>query len=90
VKPSKAWTKPYLTVRYREGGWTLRQVVHHLADSHLNAYIRFKLALTEDEPTIKPYDEASWAALPDSRLHPEVSLRCSTDFIAGGRPSCAR
>jgi uncharacterized damage-inducible protein DinB len=60
--------------RYREGGWTLRQVVHHLADSHLNAYIRFKLALTEDVPTIKPYDEASWAELPDSLLHPEASL----------------
>jgi hypothetical protein len=68
-------TSAHLDVRYRPGGWTLRQVVHHLADSHLNAYIRFKLALTEDEPTIKPYDESSWAELPDSRLHPDVSLQ---------------
>ncbi len=50
---------------YRPGGWTARQVVHHLPDSHMNAYMRFKLAVTEDEPTIKPYDEAAWAALPD-------------------------
>ncbi len=52
---------------YRPGGWTVRQVVHHLADSHMNAFIRFKLALTEDEPTIKPYAEAAWAELPDGR-----------------------
>lgn len=51
---------------YREGGWTLRQVAHHIPDSHLNAYIRFKLALTEDNPTIKPYEEARWAELPDT------------------------
>jgi hypothetical protein len=50
---------------YRPGGWTVRQVVHHVPDSHLNAYCRFKLALTEDAPTIKPYDEAKWALLPD-------------------------
>ena len=60
---------------YRDGGWTVRQVVHHVADSHMNAYIRFKLALTEHEPTIKPYDEARWAELPDSAATPiEVSL----------------
>lgn len=59
---------------YREGGWTVRQLVHHIADSHANAYIRFKLALTEDAPTIKPYDEAAWACLPDSRLPITVSL----------------
>jgi hypothetical protein len=60
---------------YRPGGWTVRQLVHHVPDSHLQAYTRFKLALTEDEPTIKPYDEAAWARLPDSRLTPpEVSL----------------
>jgi len=64
-----------LDTRYREGGWTVRQVVHHLPDSHVNWYIRFKLALAEEEPTIKPYDEARWAELPDSRLTPvEVSL----------------
>jgi uncharacterized damage-inducible protein DinB len=51
---------------YRPGGWTVRQVVHHVPDSHLNAYIRFKLALTEENPTIKPYQEARWAELPDT------------------------
>lgn len=50
---------------YRDGGWTIRQVVHHVADSHMNALIRFKLALTEDNPVIKPYDEAAWAELND-------------------------
>ena len=60
---------------YRPGGWTVRQVVHHVPDSHLNAYCRFKLAITEDEPTIKPYNEAAWAELVDSRRVPiEVSL----------------
>ncbi|MGQ0721471.1 MAG: YfiT family bacillithiol transferase [Candidatus Eiseniibacteriota bacterium] len=53
---------------YRPGGWTVRQVVHHLPDSHLNAYTRFKLALTEDAPVIKPYLEARWAELPDTRV----------------------
>ncbi|MGV3502436.1 MAG: YfiT family bacillithiol transferase [Adhaeribacter sp.] len=59
-----------LDTPYRPGGWTLRQVVHHLADSHMNSYIRFKLALTEDQPAIKPYREDAWADLPDSRLEP--------------------
>jgi hypothetical protein len=60
---------------YREGGWTVRQVIHHVPDSHMNAYIRFKLALTEDEPTIKPYAEDRWAQLSDSQSTPiEVSL----------------
>lgn len=60
---------------YRPGGWTVRQVVHHVPDSHLNAYTRFKLALTEDEPTIRPYEEARWAELPDARSGPvELSL----------------
>jgi hypothetical protein len=63
-----------LDTPYREGGWTVRQLVHHVADSHANAYVRIKLALTEDNPTIKPYDEAAWAALPDSRLPVELSL----------------
>ena len=63
-----------LDTPYREGGWTVRQVVHHVADSHLNCYVRFKLALTEEEPTIKPYDEGAWALLPDSRTPVDVSL----------------
>src|SRR5258706_8205722 len=54
-----------LDTPYRPGGWTVRQVIHHVPDSHLNAYIRFKLALTESEPTIKPYDEKQWAELAD-------------------------
>lgn len=63
-----------LDTPYREGGWTVRQVVHHLADSHMNSVVRFKLALTEDWPTIKPYDEAAWAQLPDSTLPIDGSL----------------
>jgi hypothetical protein len=56
-----------LDTPYRPGGWTVRQVVHHLPDSHLNSYVRFRLALTEEEPTIKPYDESRWAELTDAR-----------------------
>jgi DinB superfamily len=63
-----------LDTPYREGGWTVRQVVHHFADSHANSYIRFKLALTEETPTIKAYDEAAWARLPDSQMAIEPSL----------------
>jgi hypothetical protein len=64
-----------LDTPYRDGGWTVRQVVHHLPDSHVNAYVRFKLALTEDEPTIKPYAEDRWAELADTKSTPiEVSL----------------
>ena len=55
-----------LDTPYRAGGWTARQVVHHLPDSHMNSYVRFKWALTEDRPIIKPYDERLWASLPDS------------------------
>ena len=63
-----------LDTPYREGGWTVRQVVHHVPDSHMNAYVRFKLALTEDDPTIKPYMEDRWAELLDSREPLENSL----------------
>ena len=64
-----------LDTPYRPGGWTVRQVIHHVADSHMNAYARFRLALTEDNPTIKPYDEAKWAELEDARTMPiEPSL----------------
>src|SRR6267154_2510773 len=62
---------------YRPGGWTVRQVVHHVPDSHMNSYIRFKLALTEHEPTIKPYDESKWAELIDAStapIEPSLSL----------------
>lgn len=59
---------------YRKGGWTARQVIHHLMDSHLNAYARFKHAITEDHPTIKTYDQDDWANLPDSHLPIEVSV----------------
>jgi hypothetical protein len=67
-------THAQLETPYREGGWTVRQLVHHIADSHANAYVRTKLALTEDWPTIKPYDEAAWARLADSRLPIDGSL----------------
>src|SRR3984893_13863030 len=71
----KGLTPAQLDTPYREKGWTVRQVVHHVPDSHLNAYTRIKLALTEDEPTIKPYDEAAWAKLNDVRDTPvETSL----------------
>ena len=64
-----------LDTPYRDGGWTVRQVVHHVPESHMNAYIRYKLALTEDEPTVKPYAEDRWAKLADIQLTPiEVSL----------------
>ena len=64
-----------LRTPYREGGWTVQQLVHHVADSHMNAYIRFKLGLTEENPTLKTYDEKEWAKLPDSDLIPiNVSL----------------
>lgn len=65
-----------LDTPYREGGWTVRQVVHHVPDSHMNAYVRWRLALTETEPTIKPYEESAWAKLEDAAHAPvEVSLR---------------
>ena len=64
-----------LNLRYRPEGWTISQVIHHCADSHINSYVRFKLALTEDLPTIKPYEESLWAELPDSKLSPFVSLK---------------
>jgi len=71
-----------LDTPYRDGGWTVRQVVHHFADSHANSYVRFKLALTEDWPTIKAYDEAAWACLPDSRLPIDPSLELITGLHA--------
>ncbi len=71
----KGLSEKQLETPYRPDGWTIRQVVHHVPDSHLNAYIRFKLALTEEQPTIKPYAEDRWAQLADTRATPvEVSL----------------
>lgn len=71
----KGLSDAQLNTPYRDGGWTVRQVVHHVPDSHMNSYIRFKLALTEDEPTIRPYMEDRWAELPEAKNAPiEVSL----------------
>ena len=67
-------TDEQLDTPYRDGGWTLRQTVHHVADSHINSLCRFKLALTEDEPQIRPYHEDRWAELADSRMPVDVSL----------------
>ncbi len=63
-----------LNTAYREDGWTVHQLVHHLADSHMNAYMRFKLGLTENAPTIKPYNEKEWAKLADNNVPVNVSL----------------
>jgi hypothetical protein len=63
-------TEPQLGLTYRDGGWTIRQVAHHVPDSHMNAYVRFKLALTEENPVIKTYEEALWAELADVRQAP--------------------
>lgn len=68
-------TDSQLDTPYREGGWTVRQVVHHVPDSHINSYVRFRWALTEEEPAIKAYDEVRWAELPDARSESiELSL----------------
>jgi uncharacterized damage-inducible protein DinB len=72
-------SQPQLDTPYRSGGWTVRQVAHHVPDSHLNAYVRFKLAVTEERPTIKPYDEKAWAELPDVR---SVPVEASLDLLA--------
>ena len=70
----KGFSEKQLNTPYRPGGWTVKQVVHHVADSHMNALMRFKLALTEENPTIKPYDEAAWAQMSDYSLPIETSL----------------
>ncbi len=69
-----------LDTPYREGGWTVRQVIHHLADSHINAYCRIKLALTEDNPTVKPYEEKLWAELSDAKT---ADIKFSMQILAG-------
>lgn len=73
-------TEAQLNTPYRPGGWTVRQVVHHLPDSHLNSYTRFRLALTEDTPAIKPYNEAAWAELADAKSAPTAP---SLELLAG-------
>ena len=73
-------TDKQLDTPYREGGWTVRQVVHHLADSHLNAYVRLKLILTEDNPNLKPYDQDAWAALSDST---DMPVGVSMEILRG-------
>ena len=76
--PASLWSavtglsEQQLDTAYREGGWTVRQVVHHLADSHMNAFIRFKLAMTEDQPTVKTYQQERWSELPDAKTAPVV------------------
>ena len=74
IEAVKGLNDQQLDTPYRPEGWTIRQVVHHLADSHMNAYMRFKLALTEDNPIIKPYDQAKWAELEDNKAEPMVSI----------------
>ncbi len=76
-------TEAQLDTPYRDGGWTVRQVAHHLPDSHLNAYIRVKLALTETHPTIKPYDEVAWAQLPDVSKTPVSNALGLLDALHG-------
>src|SRR5258708_23355307 len=74
-KAVEGLSEAQLDTPYRPGGWTVRQVVHHVPDSHMNSFIRFKLTLTEDKPIIKPYDEALWAKMSDGKTTPiEVSL----------------
>lgn len=70
-----------LDTSYRDGGWTVRQVVHHIPDSHLNSYVRFRLALTEDTPRVKPYDEGRWAELDDARTGPIEESLALTDAL---------
>ncbi len=74
----KNLSEAQLDTPYRDGGWTVRQIVHHIGDSHLNSYVRLKLALTEEQPTIKPYDQDLWAKLPDYSLFP---VKDSLKFI---------
>lgn len=83
-------TDEQLDTRYREDGWTLRQVVHHVVDSHVNAYCRFKLALTEDNPTIRPYEEADWAELPDAKTAPVEGSLAILDALHARWVSCLR
>ena len=79
-------TDDVLEKRYRPEGWTIRQVVHHCADSHMNSFVRFKLALTEEDPTIKLYEEKLWAELPDAKNIPRHRQRRVQDDVGQGHP----
>jgi uncharacterized damage-inducible protein DinB len=83
-------TDAQLDTVYREGGWTVRQVVHHIPDSHANAYVRFKLALTEDEPLIRTYEESLWAELPEARSAPVGMSLALLDAIHFRWVACMR
>jgi hypothetical protein len=83
-------TASQIETPYREGGWTVRQVVHHVADSHMHAYIRVKFALTEENPTIRPYDEGAWAALPDVAAIPIATSVSLVDGIHVRWAACLR
>lgn len=78
----KGFSKEQFATPYREGGWTVQQLIHHIADSHLHSYIRFKWSLTEDKPLIKAYEEKTWAETPDNQLDPALSIALITAFHA--------
>jgi uncharacterized damage-inducible protein DinB len=80
-KAVEGLTEAQLDTPYRPGGWSVRQVAHHVPDSHMNAYVRFKLAVTEDSPTIKPYDEAAWAELADVKTVPVATSLALLDAV---------
>lgn len=82
----KGLTDEQLDTQYREGGWTVRQVIHHLADSHMNAFVRMKLVLTENHPTLKPYDQEEWAKLPDTT---SIPIQSSLAILRGLHERCA-
>ncbi len=81
---------PQIETPYRNGGWTVRQVVHHVADSHMHAYLRIKFALTEENPTIRPYDEAAWAILPDVAALPIETSLALLDALHARWTACLR
>jgi len=83
----KGLTDKQLDTPYRDGGWTVRQVIHHLADAHMNAFVRMKLILTEQKPAIKPYNQNAWAALPDSA---EMPIGVSMEILRGLHDRWAR
>ncbi len=83
-------TELQLETPYRDGGWTVRQVVHHVADSHMHAYLRVKFALTEESPTIRPYDEAAWSLLPDVAAIPIAASLALIDGLHARWVACLR